>query len=122
MHYACVGAYLKCVELLVRSGAEVNEVNKSLKNFNRMDLANKNEAILNIISNNLNPCGCTPLMLACAFDSEGLVVRDLILNAHARADITDKYGYNSLHYAAFQGNSKVFEIVNHNLKKFITYF
>jgi ankyrin repeat protein len=79
-----------------------------------MDLPSKNEPILNMISANLNPCGCTPLMLACAFDSDGYVVRELILNAHARADLTDKYGYNALHYAAFQGNINVFEIVIKN--------
>lgn len=64
-----------------------------------------------MIASSLNPTGCTPLMLACAFDHDGYVVRELVLNAHARADITDTYGYNTLHYAAFQGNLTVFEIV-----------
>ena len=56
-------------------------------------------------------------MLACAFDQDGYVVRELVLNAHAKADLTDANGYNTLHYAAFQGNINVFEIVRNKLKK-----
>ena len=99
MHYACMGSYLKCVELLIHYGAEVNEINNTLVSQSDMN------------SSYFNPKGCTPLMLACAFDQDGYVVRELILNAHARADIIDKNGYNTLHYAAFQGNINVFEIL-----------
>lgn len=55
--------------------------------------------------------GCTPLMLACAFDQDGLVVRELVFNANAKVNITDANGYNTLHYAALQGNRNVMEIV-----------
>jgi ankyrin repeat protein len=54
----------------------------------------------------------TPLMLACAFDSDGYVVRELALNGRANAALSDKDGFNPLHYASFQGNRNVFEIVN----------
>lgn len=53
----------------------------------------------------------TPLMLACAFDQEGYVVRELKFSARARADLVDKNGFNTLHYAAIQGNRNVMEIV-----------
>ena len=117
MHYACAGPYLKCVELLIRSGAEINEANYSdssrklktgsdeAKEANLNASANGNSSSLNSGS------GCTPLMLACAFDHEGCIVRELIFNAHARANLTDAKGYTALHYAAFQGNVHVFEIV-----------
>lgn len=95
-----MGSYLKCVELLIHYGAEVNETNISLA------------VDVDIDTEYFNPKGCTPLMLACAFDQDGYVVRELILNAHAMADIVDKNGYNTLHYAAFQGNINVFEIVS----------
>jgi ankyrin repeat protein len=115
LHYACVGSHLRCVELLVRSGVEVNEVNKSMKHYTPlMDITilNKNnESILKMISSNLNPHGSTPLMLACAFDSDGCLVRELVFRSNARADLCDTYGYNVLHYAAFQGNINVFEIL-----------
>ncbi len=94
-----MGSYLKCVELLIHYGAEVNEVNTQLVSGT------------DITQSFFNPSGCTPLMLACAFDQDGYVVRELVLNAHARADLVDKNGYNTLHYAAFQGNINVFEIV-----------
>ena len=85
---------------MIHYGAEVNELNDTL--VSKSDFP----------SDFFNPSGCTPLMLACAFDQDGYVVRELIFNAHARADMTDKNGYNTLHYAAFQGNINVFEIVN----------
>ncbi len=100
LHYACAGPYLKCVELLINSGADVNEINTSIfLQFN------------NLNDNFSGGRGRTPLMLACAFDQDGYVVRELILNARARADLIDKNGYNTLHYAALQGNRNVFEIV-----------
>lgn len=55
---------------------------------------------------------CTPLMLACVFDQDGLIVRELVFNGNARANLTDRNGYNTLHYAALQGNRNVLEIVN----------
>ncbi len=94
-----MGPYLKCAELLIHYGAEVNERNERL-------VARDDQA-----AGLFNPGGCTPLMLACACDQDGYVVRELVLNAHARADLTDSSGYNTLHYAAFQGNINVFEIV-----------
>ncbi len=101
MHYACAGTFLKCVELLINAGAEVNETNICISGeFND----NINDCFA-------GGCGCTPLMLACAFDQDGYVVRELVLNARARSDIVDKNGYNTLHYAALQGNRNVFEIV-----------
>lgn len=102
LHYACMGCYLKCVELLIHYGAEVNETNETLTTGLQDQMP----------EGFFNPAGCTPLMLACAFDQDGYVVRELILNAHARADLTDQQGYNTLHYAAFQGNINVFEIVS----------
>lgn len=95
-----MGSYLKCVELLIHYGADVNEVNDTL--VSKLDLP----------TSYFNPRGSTPLMLACAFDQDGYVVRELILNAHARADLVDSNGYNTLHYAAFQGNINVLEIVS----------
>lgn len=89
------------MELLVRSGAEINEINQTIYGF---ELNNLDD--LNIVGY----CS-TPLMLACAFDQDGYVVRELVLNARARADILDKNGFNTLHYAAIQGNRNVFEIV-----------
>jgi ankyrin repeat protein len=100
LHYACAGSYLKCVELLTNSGAEVNEINECI--FSEF---------INMEDSFAGGYGCTPLMLACAFDQDGYVVRELVLNARARSDITDKNGYNTLHYAALQGNRNVFEIV-----------
>lgn len=97
-----MGSYLKCVELLIHYGAEVNETNETLTTGLHEQMP----------EGFFNPAGCTPLMLACAFDQDGYVVRELILNAHARADLTDLQGYNTLHYAAFQGNINVFEIVS----------
>ncbi|CAF0712711.1 unnamed protein product [Brachionus calyciflorus] len=101
LHYACAGSYLKCVELLIRSGADVNETNNSLYG---LEMANLNDFKI------LGQCA-TPLMLACAFDQDGYVVRELKFSAKAKADMTDKNGYNTLHYAAVQGNRNVFEII-----------
>ena len=91
--------------MLIHAGCEINEINNSL--FESSDLEEAN------VSNspNISGFGCTPLMLACAFDEDGYVVRELVFNARAKADIIDKNGYNTLHYAALQGNRNVFEIV-----------
>jgi ankyrin repeat protein len=102
-----MGPFLKCVELLIHYGAEVNETNERL-----VQLDDQITPSAQLSATFFNPAGCTPLMLACAFDQDGYVVRELILNAHARADLTDQNGYNTLHYAAFQGNINVFEIVS----------
>ena len=84
------------------SGAQVNETNISLPPFTSES---------NVDTSVLGGYDCTPLMLACAFDSDGYVVRELILNSEARADLLDLNGYNVLHYASLQGNRNVFEIV-----------
>jgi ankyrin repeat protein len=93
--------------LLINAGCEINEINNSLFDT-ASELLDETNA-----TNSPNSCGfgCTPLMLACAFDQDGYVVRELVFNARAKADIIDKNGYNTLHYAALQGNRNVFEIV-----------
>ena len=73
-----------------------------------LELANTNDPSI------LGQCA-TPLMLACAFDQDGYVVRELKFSARARADLTDKNGFNTLHYAAIQGNRNVLEIVKNIL-------
>ena len=100
MHYACAGGFLKCVELLVHSGADVNEVNHSP--------VDKNESTTVI---HMNTSGCTPLMLAAAVDQEGHIVREIVLRANAKIDMNDAHGYSTIHYAALQGNLTSFEIV-----------
>lgn len=102
MHYAAAGSYLKCVELLIRSGADINEINNCLYQIDNVEF---NDSTV------LGQCA-TPLMLACAFDQEGYVVRELKFSGRARADFEDKNGYNTLHYAAIQGNRNVIEIVS----------
>lgn len=62
-----------------------------------------------------NSHGCTALMYACAFDPDGRAVRTL-LNGRANAAITDKFGYNAMHYAAIHGNKNVFELVSYFIK------
>ena len=114
LHYCCAGSFLKCVELLVNAGCEINEINSSLFDTSELDETN--------VTNSPNSCcgyGCTPLMLACAFDQDGYIVRELIFNARAKADVIDKNGFNTLHYAALQGNRNVFEIVRFFCCKFI---
>lgn len=88
--------------MLIRSGADINETNNCLYEIENVDL---NDSTV------LGQCA-TPLMLACAFDQEGYVVRELKFSGRARADLEDKNGYNTLHYAAIQGNRNVIEIVS----------
>jgi len=87
--------------MLIQSGARSDEINESLTDSSSED----------------SQCigkGCTPLMLACVFDQDGFVARELVLNASAKVNVTDKNGYNTLHYAALQGNRNVLEIVRRN--------
>lgn len=115
LHYACVGCHLKCVQMLVSSGAKVNEFNECLLFEDKKD--NKDNNVLEVHNSTslsdvdfIGKC-CTPLMLACAYDQDGVVVRELVLNANAKVNTTDKNGFNTLHYAALQGNRSVLEIV-----------
>ena len=94
------------MELLVNAGCEINEINNSIFEPTELDETNGTNIT------NTGGYGCTPLMLACAFDQDGYVVRELVFNARAKADVIDKNGYNTLHYAALQGNRNVFEIVS----------
>lgn len=107
-----MGSHLKCVEMLVQSGVKTNELNDSLGDMSMPVNGPNDESI--VIGKQ-----CTPLMLACVFDQDGLVVRELVLNANAKVNVTDKNGYNTLHYAALQGNRNVLEIVSSNVLKLL---
>ena len=96
----------------MNAGADVNETNESLgsseNNNNNNGGSPSSPAFDECLRGGM---GATPLMLACAFDQSGFVVRELILNARADSSPLDANGFHTLHYAAIHGNRNVFEIV-----------
>ncbi len=94
LHYACSGPFMQCILTLLTNGAKLDVINSN---------------------------GCTALMYTCAFDGDSRAVRTL-LAGRANPTITDKFGYNALHYASLRGNKKVFELVSCILPKILTSF
>lgn len=91
--------------MLISFGAKTDEINESMSELLGPE-GGQTKGDLSDFGH-----GCTPLMLACMVDQDGLVVRELVFNANAKVNLTDKHGYNTLHYAALQGNRNVLEIV-----------